>query len=88
MKTKFYFINSNGERILARESTNDYQYALVDKNKGVVKCSAKLETIQQEFNYRTKGYGYKFDEKVNGKYLYSGQFENPENLTIVKLIKG
>ena len=91
-KEKYYYINNNGERILVRTSANEYKYALVYKNaidnKGIIKCSAKLEPIQKEFEYRTKGYGYNFNEKVNGRYLFSSQFENPNNLEIVNLIKG
>ena len=92
MKTKYYYISNNGEKVLVRASVNEYKYALVYKdaidNKGTIKCSSKLEPIQKEFEYRTKGFGYKFNEKVGGKYLYSGQFENPDNLIIVELIKG
>lgn len=92
MKNKYYYEKENGEKILVRISANEYKYALVYKdatdNKGVIKCSSKLELIQKEFEYRTKGFGYKFDEKVNGKYLFSSQFENPNSLAIVELIKG
>lgn len=92
MKTKYYFINGKGEKILARTSANEYKYALVYKdatdNKGTIKCSSKLETIKKEFEYMTKGFGYRFDEKVNGRYLFSSQFEDPDSLAIVELIKG
>lgn len=88
---KYYYINSNGQKILVRTSANEYKYALVYKdsvdNKGTIKCSAKLEPIQKEFEYRTKGYGYDFNEKINGKYLFSSQFVNPNRLSIVELIK-
>lgn len=92
MKNKYYYINENGEKILVRESEKEYKYALVYKNavdnKGIIKCSTKLETIKKEFEYRTKGYGYDFKEKVNGKYLYSSQFEDPNKLAIIELIRG
>ena len=90
-KEKYYYINSKGEKILARTSANEYKYALVYKNaidnNGTIKCSTKLETIQKEFAYLTKGYGHKHGEKVNGKYLWSSQFHNPNDLAIVELIK-
>lgn len=92
MKIKYYYINNEGVKILVKTSANEYKYALVYKNaidnKGTIKCSSKLEAIQKEFEYRTKGFGFNFNEKVNGKYLYSNQFENPNNLQIVELIKG
>lgn len=92
MKTKYYYINKEGKKILVKTSANEYKYALVYKdaidNKGIIKCSSKLEVIKKEFEYRTKGFGFNFNEKVNGKYLYSSQFENPNNLEIVELIKG
>ena len=92
MKNKYYYEKENGEKILVKTSTNEYKYALVYKdatdNKRTIKCSSKLELIQKEFDYRTKGFGHKFDEKINGRYLFSSQFENPNNLAIVELIKG
>ena len=90
-KEKYYYTNNKGEKILVRTSTNEYKYALVYKNSndnnGTIKCSSKLDSIIKEFAYRTKGYGYNFNEKVDGKYLYSSQFENPDDLQIVELIK-
>jgi hypothetical protein len=91
-KEKYYYINSKGEKILVRTSANEYKYALVYKdavdNKGTIKCSAKLEAVQKEFEWRTKGFPHNCHEKVNGRYLFSSQFENPDRLAIVELIKG
>lgn len=91
MKNKYYYINEEGEKILVRTSNNEYKYALVIKgykdNKGTLKCSINKTPIEKEFEYRTKGYGHNMEEKVNGKYLYSSQFMNPNTLQIVELIK-
>lgn len=92
MKTKYYYVNEKGEKILARTSANEYKYALVYKNandnEGTIKCSSKLEGVKKEFEWRTKGFGHNSNEKVNGKYLWSDQFNDPNSLTIVELIKG
>lgn len=90
MKIKYYYTNEEGEKILARTSANDYKYALVYKKptewcEGTIKCSAKLETIEQEYRWRTRGYG-ETNERIK-RHLYSSQFENPKNLAIVKLEK-
>lgn len=87
MKIKYYFTNNKEEKILARTSTNEYKYALIFRDNLVIKCSINKETIEQEFMYMTKGFGHKFDEKVNGKHLYSNQFYNPSDLKIVELEK-
>ena len=87
MKNKYYFINNEGKKVLARTSNNDYKYALIYMDKSVFKCSSKKETIENAYKYHTKGYGYKFEDKVNGRYLFSNQFYNPKDFKIVELIK-
>ena len=84
---KYYFINNEGEKKLARTSKNEYKFALIYKDTEIFKCSSKKEIIENAFKYYTKGYGYNFKDKVNGKYLYSSQFYNPSDFKIVELIK-
>ena len=86
-KISYYYINEKSEKVSARKSHNDYKYALIYKNEYCIKCSSKLELVQQELNYRTKGYGHNMKEKINGRYLYSDQFCNPKDFNIVQLIK-
>ena len=91
MKYKYYYINEMGNKIFVRESKNEYKYALVYKNaidnKGTIKLSNNLEAINKEYRYRTLGFGHQFNEKVNGRYLYSSQFEDPNKLKIVEIMK-
>lgn len=88
-KIKYYYTNEEGTKILVRTSANEYSYALVYKkatdNKGTIKCSAKLEAIEKEYRWRTAGYGVT-DEKTK-RHLWSDQFNNPEDIAIVKLEK-
>ena len=90
-KNIYYYINESDQKVIVRISENDYKYALIFKdainNQKAIRCSSKLEIVQQEFKYRTKGFGHKFNEKVNGKYLYSSQFMDPNKLQIVELLK-
>lgn len=90
-KPTYYFINYKGEKTRARNSANEYKYGLVQKWKDgeehCIKCSIKKEIIEAEFKYMTRGFGHDFKEKVDGKYLWSNQFNNPDDLRIVEVFK-
>ena len=82
---KYYYKNEKGEMVLARKSKSDkvYKYALIYKEDGVWSCSSKLETLEQQLNYYTKGFGYTMKEKPK---LWSSQFFDPKDFKIVELI--
>ena len=86
MKIKYYVEGTDG-KVLVRTSANEYKYALVYKNNIIRGCSIKKEILEDKIKYCTKGYGHNFNEKINGKYLYSSQFDNPNDYKIVELVK-
>lgn len=90
MKTSFYYLNKNNEKVIARKSEKELKHAIIytraDGTEGVLCCSGNLKTIINKSDYYTKGY-YRKQAGLSINMIYSDQFYDPKTLRIVDLIK-
>jgi non-homologous end joining protein Ku len=96
MKIKYYVENDKGERILARTSNNEYNFALVDKErinngiKYIYCCSGTYNNIVKQYDYYKNNYtrNYKYYVEHDNMELAELYKKDLGNLEIVKLIRG